>query len=101
MKYLVLHPFVSFGVYYHRGDVVDAEKIRSPRLKQSAGKIALIKEEQQPVTVEPKAPEKSALEAASESKPEVKVTVSSSNDTVQPAKPVIGLQAGQPLKKLL
>ena len=39
MQYLVLHGFISYGVWYRKGDVVDEAKIRSPRLKLSEGKI--------------------------------------------------------------
>lgn len=39
MKYLVVIPFRSFGVTFHRGQLVDAAKIRSPRIRVSEGKI--------------------------------------------------------------
>lgn len=44
MKYLVLRAFKSYGVYYHKGDIVDAAKIKSPRLRQAEGKIIVANE---------------------------------------------------------
>lgn len=40
-KYLVLRSFRSFGKYLAKGTVVDISEIRSPRLRQSEGKITL------------------------------------------------------------
>jgi len=39
MQYLVLRPFTSYGVFYRKGDIVEASMIRSPYLRQSEGKI--------------------------------------------------------------
>lgn len=59
MKYLVMHPFTSYGVFFHRNEVIDESVIRSPRLRQSEGKILPIVPEQevipQPV-VQPEIP---------------------------------------------
>lgn len=39
MQYLVLRQFSSMGVLHKKGTVVDEACIRSPRLRQSEGKI--------------------------------------------------------------
>lgn len=39
MKYLVLRRFRTYGVTYLKGDVIDESVIRSPRIRQSEGKI--------------------------------------------------------------
>ena len=39
MKFLVLRQFMSFGKCFKKGSVVNGEEIRSPRLRQSEGKI--------------------------------------------------------------
>jgi len=39
MKYLVLRPFRSYGNLLRKGDVVEGNEIRSPRLRQSEGLI--------------------------------------------------------------
>ena len=39
MKYLVLRRFRSYGIQFEKGQIVDAEQIRSPHLRQSEGKI--------------------------------------------------------------
>lgn len=42
MKYLVLRKFKSYGVFYTKGDIVEAEAIRNPRLKLAEGKIVCL-----------------------------------------------------------
>lgn len=39
MQYLILQRFRSYGKTLEKGTIVDAEMIRSPRLRQSEGKI--------------------------------------------------------------
>lgn len=39
MQYLVLQQFRCLGKLFRKGTVVDGREIRSPRLKQSEGKI--------------------------------------------------------------
>lgn len=39
MQYLILENFLSFGKRLLKGTVVDAENIRSPRLRESEGKL--------------------------------------------------------------
>lgn len=45
MEYLVLKPFKSYGLFYHKGDVVTADKIRNLRIRLSEGKIVEVSEE--------------------------------------------------------
>lgn len=39
MNYLVLRRFRSYGITYHKGEVVAEDKIRNPRIRRSEGKI--------------------------------------------------------------
>lgn len=52
MKYLILQRFRSYGVTLEKGTVVDETKIRSPRLRQSEGKIiAAVSSSEVPVEI--------------------------------------------------
>lgn len=58
MKYLVLRQFTSFGKLLVKGTTVDESEIRSPRLRQSEGKII-------PAVPSFEVPEEKAAEQAS------------------------------------
>lgn len=45
MEYLVLKPFRSYGIFYHKGDIITADKIRNVRIRLSEGKIVEVHEE--------------------------------------------------------
>ena len=45
MPYLILHSFRSYGVSYKKGDVVNENAIRSPRLRLAEGKILAVSDD--------------------------------------------------------
>lgn len=42
MKYLVLKKFKCFGVLHYKGEILNEEEIRNPRLKLAEGKVVRV-----------------------------------------------------------